>query len=174
MISFFFCCLAILVIVLRNVSLRHPKQSEGDELGNAWKIRELRRFNGRHEAASILLELLEKDGAGAWPPKANHDSWPPALCPYKDIYLELVPLLPTAEPSLDDNVNRERINHFRLLMQKSLKERIDIAEVKEILAAVEAGNEVVLPRDAYNGFYGCVAVCRHAYRYVHAFLEDKN
>ena len=162
--SFFLCFLGILVLVLRNLSLRRPKQIEEDELGNAWKIRELRTFNGRHETASILLELLEKDGAGAWPPKANHDSWPPALCPYKDIYLELVPLLPTAEPSLDDTVNRERINHFRSLMRKSLKERINIAEVKDILAVVEAGNEDVLPRDAYNGFYGCVAVCRHAYR----------
>ena len=163
--SFFLCFLGILVLVLVNLLLKsHLKPIEGDEPCNVWKIRELRKLRGRHETASILLELLEKDGAGAWPPKANHDSWPPALCPYKKIYLDLVPLLPTAEPSLDDTVNRERINDFRALMRKLLKERINLAKVEEILAAVEAGNVDVFPRDAYNGFYACVAVCRHAYR----------
>ena len=104
------------------------------------------------------------DGAGAWPPKANHDYWPVALRPYKDIYLELNPLLPAAEPSLDDNVNSERRNTYRSLMRKLLAERINIAQVEEIMAAVDAGNWDVLPRDALNGFYCCVAVCRHAYR----------
>lgn len=87
-----------------------------------------------------------------------------ALRPYKDIYLALAPLLPAAEPSLDDNANNERRNNFRLLMGKLLNERINIAQVEQILAAVEAGNWDILHRDAYNGFYACVAVCRHAYR----------
>lgn len=87
-----------------------------------------------------------------------------ALRPYKDIYLELIPLLPTAERSLDDNVNNARRNKYRSLMRKLLTERINIAQVEEIMAAVEAGNWDVLPRDAYNGFYACDAVCRHAYR----------
>lgn len=86
------------------------------------------------------------------------------LRPYKDIYLELVPLLPAAEPSLDDEVNRERRNKYRSLMRKLFTERVNITQVEEIMVAVEAGNWDVLPRDAYNGFYSCVAVCRHAYR----------
>lgn len=124
----------------------------------------MRTLKRRHETASTLFELVDKDGAGAWPPKANHNSWPMALRPYKDIYLELIPLLPTAERSLDDNVNNARRNKYRSLMRKLLTERINIAQVEEIMAAVEAGNWDVLPRDAYNGFYACDAVCRHAYR----------
>lgn len=77
------------------------------ETGNFSKIRELEILRSRHETASMLSELIEKDGARAWPPKANHDSCPMALRPYKGIYLELLPLLPTAEPSLNDVVNRK-------------------------------------------------------------------
>lgn len=87
-----------------------------------------------------------------------------ALRPYKDIYLELIPLLSTAQPTLDDNANNERINTYRSLMRELFAVRVDIAQVEEIMATVEAGNWDVLPRDAYNGFYCCVAVCRHAYR----------
>lgn len=143
---------------------RRPRPAaEVDEMGSSSSIEDLRTLKDR-ETASVLLELFDKDGAGAWPPKANHDLWPMPLRPYKDIYLELVPMLPAAEPSLDDNVNNERRNRYRSLMRKLLKERINIAEVEQIMAAVEAGNWDVLPRDAYNGFYACVAVCRHAYR----------
>ncbi len=142
---------------------RRPKPAMVDEMGNSSRIQDLRTLKGR-KTASVLLELFDKDGAGAWPPKANHDSWPIALHPYKDIYLELVPLLPAAEPSLDDSVNNERRNKYRSLMRMLLNERINIAQVELIMAEVEAGNWDVLPRDAYNGFYACIAVCRHAYR----------
>lgn len=147
---------------------RRPRQVQDqvDETGNLSRIKDLRILQRRHETASVLSDLVDKDGAGAWPPKANHDSWPMALRPYKDIYLELNPLLPAAEPSLDDNVNSERRNTYRSLMRKLLAERINIAQVEEIMAAAEAGNWNVLPRDALNGFYCCVAVCRHAYRWA--------
>lgn len=125
----------------------------------------LRALKDQHETALALIDLVDEDGAGAWPPRADHNSWPLAIRPYKDIYLELVSLLPTAEPSLDDAVNNERIQTYRLLMRTKLAQRIDIAQVVEILANVEAGNQEVLPRAAYNGMYCCVAVCRHAYRY---------
>ncbi|MCJ1266909.1 hypothetical protein MMC22_006794 [Lobaria immixta] len=134
-------------------------------MDNPSRIQELRTLKGC-ATASALLELFDKDGAGAWPPKANHDTWPMTLRPYKDIYLALAPLLSTAEPSLDDNFNNERRNNYRVLMGKLLSERINIAQVEQVLAAVEAGNWDVLPRDAYNGFYACVAVCRHAYRWA--------
>jgi hypothetical protein len=162
---FILCFLGALIVVSGSLLwIRRARPVEVDETGNVSRIQELRTLKGRHETASILTELFDKDGAGAWPPKASHDSYPMALRPYKDIYLELVPLLPAAEPSLDDNVNNERRNKYRSLMRKLLTERINIAQVEEIMAAVEAGNWDVLPRDAYNGFYACVAVCRHAYR----------
>ena len=139
-------------------------QVEVKPSGNILRAKDLKALKGQHESASVLLELFDKDGARAWPPKANHDSWPMALRPYKDIYLELNPLLPAAEPLLDDTVNNERRDRYRSLMRKLLAERINIAQVEEIMVAVEAGNWDVLPRDAYNGLYACIAVCRHAYR----------
>lgn len=142
---------------------RHPRPAEVEEMDNSSRVQHLRTLQS-HKTASVLLELFDKDGAGAWPPKANHDSWPMALRPYKDIYLELIPFLPTAEPSLDDNINNEQRNRYRSLMRRLLNERINIAQVEQMMAAVEAGNWDVLARDAYNGFYACVAVCRHAYR----------
>jgi len=162
---FILCFLGALIVVSGSMLwIRRAGPVEVDETGNISRIQDLRTLKGRHETASILTELFDRDSAGAWPPKANHDSYPMALRPYKDIYLELVPLLSAAEPSLDDNVNNERRNKYRSLMRKLLTERINIAQVEEIMAAVEAGNWDVLPRDAYNGFYACVAVCRHAYR----------
>ncbi len=162
---FILCFLGALIIVSGSLLwIRRARPVEVYETGNISRIQDLRTLKGRHETASILTELFDRDGAGAWPPKANHDSYPMALRPYQDIYLELVPLLSAAEPSLDDNVNNERRNKYRSLMRKLLAERINIAQVEEIMAAVEAGNWDVLPRDAYNGFYACVAVCRHAYR----------
>ena len=123
-------------------------------------------LQSRHETASVLADLVEKDGAGAWPPKADHESWPLALRPYNDIYLELLPLLSYAEPSTDDRINNERCQKYRSLMRTFLTQRINIAEVEEIMSAVESGSQDVISRAAYNGFYCCIAVCRHAYRYV--------
>ena len=157
-----------LVIVLAWVVLwsMKPKPREATQSGNAHMIQHINSLKGHHEIASRLHELVEKDGAGDWPPRANHDLWPAALLRYKDIYLELVPLLPAKEPSLDDNFNHERRSAYRALIRKLLSERINIVEVEKILAGTEAGNWDILPRDAYNGFYCCVAVCRHAYRQV--------
>ena len=163
-IGFILCLLGALIIFSGNLLWRRrPRPAEADEMDNPSRIQDLRTLKGR-ETASVLLEMFDKDGAGAWPPKAYHGTWPMALRPYKDIYLALAPLLPAAEPSLDDNMNNERRNSYRLLMGKLLNERINIAQVEQILAAVEAENWDVLHRDAYNGFYACVAVCRHAYR----------
>ena len=145
-------------------SLKRYWRLKIDERKDTSRVQELSILKSQHETASSLWELFDKDGAGAWPPKANHDSWPTALRPYKDIYLALSPILPAAEASLDDTVNNERRSTYRSLMRKLLAERINIAQVEEIMAAVEAGNWDVLSRDAYNGFYGCIAVCRHAYR----------
>lgn len=158
------CFIGTLIVLGSLLWRRLSRPVESDETGNDWKIQDLKSLKSRHETASILSELVEKDGAGAWPPKADHDSWPMSLRPYKDIYLELIPLLPAAQPSLDDNVNNERRSRYRSLMRKLLVERVNIAQVESIMAAVETGNWDIFPRDAYNGFYCCIAVCRHAYR----------
>ena len=119
----------------------------------------------RHEVAQQLLELVETDGAGSWPPKASHyHSWPAALRPYHEIYLELAPLLPVAEPSLDDNINSDRLKQYRSRMQKALRDRISLFDVRTIMAAADTGWTKEMPRDAYNGFYACVSALRHAYR----------
>ena len=159
------CFLATLVIVWGTFSWRRRlRLPETDEITNILRMQALKSLKFRHETASILSELFDEDGAGAWPPKANHTAWPEALRPYKMIYLELVPLLPTAKPSLDDSVNNERRNKYRCLMRKLLNERVNISKVEDIMASMEAGNWDILPRDQLNGFYACVAVCRHAYR----------
>ncbi|KAI9760772.1 MAG: hypothetical protein M1835_000111 [Candelina submexicana] len=165
-----FCIVAFLAVLLFPLGvlswrkLRKPNE-DVDETGNLRKYQDLRVLKNQHETAAILSDLVDKDGAGAWPPKANHDSWPAALKPYKDIYLECVPLLPAADPSTDDDVNQERRGRYRSLMRKLLQERINVAEVEKIMKATAAGNWDACPRDAYNAVYCCVAVCRHAYRW---------
>ena len=160
-----FAFLTIFLLSLGVLSRRRlQKPSIEDETGNLRKYQDLRVLKDQHETAAILSDLVDRDGAGAWPPRANHDSWPAALKPYKDIYLTCVPLLPAANPSTDDVVNQERRGRYRSLMRKLLHERIDVVEVEMILKAVEAGDWNVCPRDAYNAVYCCLAVCRHAYR----------
>lgn len=119
-----------------------------------------------HETAACLAELIHKDGAGTWPPRANHahSTWPAALRPYKEIYHEMAPLLPAADVSLDDEVNEQRITLFRTRFRQLLSEQVNLQEVTRLLAAADAGRWDVFPRDVYNGFYSCIAWCRHAYR----------
>ena len=139
------------------------QDSDSEDILDSVRIKDLKQSND-HELAQALINLIEKDGAGAWPPRANHDSWPIALRAYKDIYLELASLLSIAEVSLDNEVNRARIENYRLRMRDLLADRVDIASVRSILETVEAGSWEAFTRDAYNGFYACMAVCRHAYR----------
>lgn len=115
--------------------------AEADKMGSYSKIKNLRTLKDC-KTASVLLKLFDKDCAGAWAPKANHKLWPMPLHLYKDIYLELVPMLPANKPLLDDNVNNERWNRYCSLMQKFLKKQINIAHVKQIIAAIEAKNEM--------------------------------
>lgn len=164
-IAAFVAALLLSLGVLSWRKLQKPNKHV-DEMGNLRKYRDLRVLKYQHETAAILSDLVDKDGAGAWPPKANHDSWPAALKPYKDIYFECIPLLPAADPSTDDDVNQERRDRYRSLMLRLLRERINVAEVESIMKAVEAGDWNTCPRDAYNAVYCCVAVCRHAYRSV--------
>ncbi|EEP76193.1 predicted protein [Uncinocarpus reesii 1704] len=164
--SRFFLLAAPVAVVAAILWRRRPKTVEASNPGNSWMIRDLAALKDRCEAAAALSKLVEEDGAGSWPPKADHNSWPTPLLPYKDIYLELAPLLPTPRPSLDSEVNDEKRARYRSLMRRLLSERINVPQVEDILATVETGNWESFPRDAYNGFYCCIAVLRHAYRWA--------
>jgi hypothetical protein len=149
-------------------------------------VNEIKALAGRHKVAEVLHDLINKDGAGSWPPNANHkhSTWPVPLQPYKEIYLELAELLPQEVPSLDDQLNFVRINDFRRRFRGLLVERVDLDAVKQVrihktpgtlksqakatklFDAANAGRWDVFPRDVYNALYCCIASCRHAYRWA--------
>jgi hypothetical protein len=112
--------------------LQRPRASEKEERRK--KIQNVKALSEQHEVAALLGELIHKDGAGFWPPRANHtgSTWPIALQPYQEIYQQLAPLLSQATPSLDDGVNLARIAEFRLQYRKLLTERIDLGAVKHV------------------------------------------
>ena len=121
MMIVFLYALGYLILTSMDLPRRtRTKRAEIVEMNKDSVFKELKVLAGRHETASSLLELFEKEGARSWPPKANHDSWPTALRPYKDIYPELIPLLPAAKPSLDDNVNHSRRKQIQLSHERAL------------------------------------------------------
>lgn len=130
-------------------------------------IHNIKRHSDCHETAAVLNELINTDGAGSWPPRANHDvsAWPAALRPYKQIYPELAPFLPQQDPCLDDQVNMSRILNFRSKFETLLRERIDLVQVHRLLDDADAGRWDVFPHAVYNAFYCCIASSRHAYRW---------
>jgi len=161
-------CLAFIVVAtVITLAIRHFNRKVPLALaGNDTRYQTLKAQSQEHEAAWRLQRLVERDGAGTWPPKCTYDAWPAALRPYQDIYFEMVPDFPTADASLDDEANTKRRTAFRAKMRKLFDERINVADVRSILEAVEDGNNSRLPRDKYNAFYCAVAVCRHMYRWA--------
>jgi hypothetical protein len=91
----------------------------------------------QHEVARVFQEMVQYDGVGTWPPHTNHNhlTWPQALQAYRDIYMELAPLLPRDTPSLDDQVNTARIMSFRDKFRNLLSERVNLDQVKEVYTA---------------------------------------
>ncbi|KAH7094616.1 hypothetical protein FB567DRAFT_565799 [Paraphoma chrysanthemicola] len=127
----------------------------------------LKALERSHETGGALSNMVQADGAGSWPPKATHGAgWPSELLPFHEIYLEMIPLLSSSNPSLDDAVNIERRDQFRALMSKKLNERVDMARVQALVSSIEAGNWSGCSRQAYNGFYCCIGVLRHSYRWA--------
>jgi len=100
------------------------------------KVHAIKALAEHHEVAEVLCNLIQKDGAGSWPPNTNHThtTWPLALRAYKEIYLELAPLLPQPNPSLDDQTNIKRISEFRQRFRKLLCEQVNLVEVKQVRA----------------------------------------
>ncbi|KAI1394364.1 uncharacterized protein F4822DRAFT_387985 [Hypoxylon trugodes] len=132
------------------------------------QIRDIESLVDYHETAAVLAELIHTDGAGAWPPRANHtySTWPESIRGYTAIYEEMAPLIPQETPSLDDEVNKERIESFRSRFRKLLQGKVDLVQVRSLLEAAEAGRWDVFPRDMYNAFYCCISWSRHAYRWA--------
>lgn len=159
---------ALLCFLLREVWKRHIQlqslRSSARETCFRARLNSLRSLRGQNEAVDVLLNLIEQDGAGQWPPLVVYDDWPSALQPYKDIYHEVVPQLSSSNPLLDDDTLMARRASFRSHMRELLKERIDLLEVERLLNAAEAGNWTSLRREQLNGVYCAVAVLRHAYR----------
>lgn len=118
-----------------------------------------------HETEVALSKLVQEDGAGCWPPRASHGDWPSVLLPYHEIYLDMVPILSSKTPSLDDDENKRRRAYFRAVMLRKLREQVNLKRVEELLLAVEANDWQNCSRAAYNGFYCCIGVLRHSYRW---------
>lgn len=156
---------AIILYVLHILWTRYRSPATIDDV-NTSRYKALSSIREKNEVAASLSKLVELDGAGAWPPNVEHDAWPAALRPYKEIYQEMAPLLSQANPSIDDEANNSIRTEFRAKMEKALEERINISQVTEIMKATAAGDWSVLPRDAYNGLYCCIAVSRHMFRYL--------
>lgn len=148
------------------IAFRLKRQSKPSVSTKEDTIRHIDDLADFHETAARLSDLFKKDGAETWPPRANHDylTWPAALRPFKEIYQEMAPLLPAATPSLDDDINRARIDAFRSRFSQLLSEKVNHEDVIQLLAAAHAGRWDVFPRDVYNAFYCLIAWCRHAYR----------
>lgn len=153
-----FLTLLVLLYSYSGGQSQHSPQNDLDDLRHLQE-------DVQHDVLSAFLKLVDDDGAGHWPPKANHDEWPLPLRPYKDIYLMMAPSLVTADPSRDDELNRKRRQEFRSRMEALLTDCIDIEAAESSLAAVAAGDWDSFSREAYNGFYSCIACLRHAYRY---------
>ncbi|KAH6639607.1 hypothetical protein C7974DRAFT_135175 [Boeremia exigua] len=155
-------CTYVVYLILQRPQPRSPTQELGARLGRDRsedpKI--------QNEASFALSKLVHYDGAGTWPPRTDHINWPPALIPYRNTYFEMVPLLSSAAASLDDDTNIRIRNDFRIKMRTLLKQSINIQEVERIMVAAEMASPQSLSRSAYNGFYNCVAVCRHMYRWA--------
>ncbi|RAL64346.1 hypothetical protein DID88_001822 [Monilinia fructigena] len=118
-----------------------------------------------HAAQSSLRQLIEIDGAGTWPPTTVYgNSWPDILRPFHDVYQAMAPALSIAELSSDDVKNFQRCLDFRIQMRTLYNDQVNIEEVKALLDAAEI-DEGVLSRAAWNGFFACIALSRHAFRW---------
>ncbi|KAI0403700.1 hypothetical protein F4802DRAFT_607951 [Xylaria palmicola] len=130
------------------------------------KIERLQRLAAHDEVAASLATLINRDGAGDWPPRSNYKCWPKELLPYQKILLEVLPSLATRDPSLDAATDVKRRGQFRESMEKLLRENVHLPSVIEVLSEIETNTWENLSRDALNGFFCCIALSRHAYRWA--------
>lgn len=135
-------------------------------------LRLIKRLHSPHAAARTLQEMINKDGAGSWPPQASYrESWPLVLQPYHDVFFELAPLLPVLDPSVVQVVNEARRAEYRKRLRIMLEERINIEAVEASLSNTTGPESFVTANKAYNGFYACISALRHAFRFVKLFMK---
>ncbi|QSZ32491.1 hypothetical protein DSL72_002069 [Monilinia vaccinii-corymbosi] len=118
-----------------------------------------------HAAQRSLRDLVEINGAGTWPPTTVYgDAWPKVLQPFHNIYQAMAPALSTAELSGNDVENFQRCLDFRAQMRTLYNDQVSMEEVKALLDAAEHDGSV-LSRAAWNGFFACIAMSRHSFRW---------
>lgn len=116
-----------------------------------------------HATVKSFQTLIDTDGAGSWPPRAEHGSqWPRALRPYHEIYCTLCSDLPYTSNLDDDEENSRRCAIFRGNMVNLLRSRVDLAAVESILNG--SSQEAKMSSASWNGFLSCIAYSRHAFR----------
>lgn len=116
-----------------------------------------------HETAIWLQTLIQTDGAGDWPPRAVHGmQWPEPLRPYHEIYSVMSPKLASTEHLTNDEANISRHEKFRSQMAALLRAQVDLTAVESVLHGPIPGTG--FSREACNGFFACIAYCRHAFR----------
>src|SRR5688572_17572430 len=131
--SFFSLFFTVLLALLSAVLFRKKFQGGGTIPLSSGKskssrssiLTDIRTLRELHEVGASLDALIQRDGAGTWPPKATYSlaEWPAALTPYKRIYDEMAPKLALERPYLDDDTNRRRIAAFREIGRASCRER---------------------------------------------------
>ncbi|KAH8826423.1 hypothetical protein DL96DRAFT_1465841 [Flagelloscypha sp. PMI_526] len=101
-------------------------------------------------------------GGGTWPPRTEYgDKWPTALRPYHQAYEAVCSTLavPEEDISLEDDENLARADDFRARFRRELA-HVDESAVRAIL---EDKTSLTVPD--WNGFFACIAISRHAYRW---------
>ncbi|KAI1273572.1 hypothetical protein F5Y07DRAFT_391210 [Xylaria sp. FL0933] len=162
-ISALFLVAVISVIALWQKSGRHDKTIPGEK---GEKIRKLQSFAAYHDVAASLATLINRDGAGDWPPRTSYKSWPTALLPYQKILLEVLPSLATEAPLLDVASDIKRRERFRRFMERLLHENVHLPSAIKVLDEIKTDKWDHLSRDQLNGFFCCIALSRHAYRWA--------
>ena len=117
-----------------------------------------------HATQNSLRDLIEIEGAGTWPPTTVYgEAWPEVLQPFHDIYQAMAPALSVVELTGDDVKNFQRCLDFRVQMRQLYNDQVKVEQVKALLDVAEK-DESILSRAAWNGFFACIALSRHAFR----------
>ncbi len=129
-------------------------------------VQEINARQNEDDTFACLHQLVAL-GGGSWPPRTTYgNEWPPALRAYHKAYKIMAPTLSTEDISMDDEHNLHRTSTFRMGMKEAL-ESVDLEAVCTLLGKNDR-DSVMTPAD-WNGFFACIALSRHAYRFVLRF-----
>ncbi|KAF4551402.1 Hypothetical protein D9617_13g099000 [Elsinoe fawcettii] len=113
-----------------------------------------------------ITRLINEDGAGQWPPAAESDHWPGPLQAYRFIYTSTAPLLATGETGLSEHDVVVRRKEYRAIVSKLLNEQVDVDKIHTSLEIWRQGPLDMHQRKSLNGFFACISMLRHAYRWA--------